>query len=1214
MKSNSLFLLPTLLVLASCAGSQSSDFTRGIGVYPGKLSEYSGPEMVTDNSTYRNLAFRRAAYGSSTYDYNLTAQLATDGKIAAEAPYHLSVVTSDGPVAKRDRERLFDDNTTNIAVKPNEGAFIQFNLHNGAASAESVVFTGSLDCDPDNPTGYEISIEATEDGRTWELLKEFKGAGLPGLERNDRHQGPVGGGSQNVSVEAGLKAPTPTPSAAQMTPEMRAYMLQRARQMRRTRGFEYSADIPEGRKYTSFRMRMSSATVTNWSVQEANFVNDGKEVSVLPSYGFDSAWMSDGGSNEWLYVDLGANAKFDKVCLYWNERPFSGIIESSDDGQTWTKIAELPLNEGAKDEISVNGSGRYVRLSSLEANAAGHIVLSEIEVFGRGGVKPEAQPQAPADGNRLYLSRGNWRLERSSEVSASGEQISTAGFASDSWMIATVPGTVAASYFNAGAIADIRYDDDQLQISEAYFYSDFWYRDEFEIPAEFAGSELVLNFDGINWKADIWFNGAFVGHIDGAFRRGKFDVTKLAKAGTNALAVKIIKNDHPGIIKEQTRQYTDTNGGVLGADNPTMHATVGWDWIPTVRGRNIGIYNDVYLSAYKGGVSIDDVYVETDLPLPSTEYAELKPLVTLTNHSSAEKSVELKLNYGDVTLEGKAVLAAGETKDVEVPAVRMDKPNLWWPKGYGDPYLYDVLTQATVDSVVSDTKAQKMGVREMSYTTDGGILDMFINGRRLIGNGGNWGYPEIYNNYRAREYDIAVALHADMNFTMIRNWVGMTPDQEFFEACDRHGVTVWQDFWLANPVDGPNPYDDPMFLTTAADFIRSIRNHPSLAIYIGRNEGNPPAFIDEGLTKLVEELHPGMYYYPNSASGMVSGGGPYRALAVEEYFGATRGNDRFHSERGMPNVMTYESMSRMLRKENQWPQTSVWGIHDYTLENAQSAATFNQMINTAFGEPKDLKQFTQWAQWINYNGYRAIFESRGANRKGVQLWMSHSCWPSMVWQTYDYYFEPTAAYFGSKKGSAPIRIQWNPVTMNVEVVNNNASDQAGLTAYAAIVNYDGKIIFENSAPLDSKDDTTTPVFPLSFDMAELSDAYYIKLKLSQGETLLADNFYWEGKEKGNYKQLLQLPLVEPELKTKFTCENGEWKAVATVKNTAETPALMLRLKVEGARSGASILPVFYEDNFFSLLPGETKTVTISFKNADTAGEKPVIRMEGFNIK
>ncbi|MBQ8574383.1 MAG: hypothetical protein IJ450_05970 [Bacteroidales bacterium] len=491
---------------------------------------------------------------------------------------------------------------------------------------------------------------------------------------------------------------------------------------------------------------------------------------------------------------------------------------------------------------------------------------------------------------------------------------------------------------------------------------------------------------------------------------------------------------------------------------------------------------------------------------------------------------------------------------------------------------------------------------------------MFINGRRLIANGGNWGFPEINLNYRAREYDIAVAYHADMNFTMIRNWVGMTGDEEFYEACDRHGVMIWQDFWLANPYDGPDPFNESMFAANAVDYVRKIRNHPSIGLYCGRNEGNPPQTLDDELRRLVAELHPGLHYISNSASGPVSGHGPYRALPVNEYFAAERGKDRLHSERGMPNVMTYESMSRMLSDEHQWPQNSVWGIHDYTLENAQSCATFNKMLDTAFGEASDLKEFTEWAQWINYNGYRAMYESRSWNRKGLIIWMSHSCWPSMVWQTYDYYFEPTAAYFGAKKASAPIRIQWNPVSGQVEVVNNNAMDQSGLRAEAMIVNYDGKVVCRTSADLDSKEDTTVPVFGLAFDSPELSDVYYIKLRLTQGDRLLADNFYCLGKEDGNLHQLHSLPLTSVEADTSIRKDGDRWTATVRLENSTDIPALMIRLKLYGKKTGERILPAFYSDNYIALMPGEEKEITISFKDEDTRGERPDVEISGFNLK
>lgn len=1198
-------IIPFILLagLIGCNGNSSDDYTRGIGEYPGKVCDYDGPETV-EGGEYRNLALNRAAYQSSSYDYNLTSQLITDGLLTEEMPYHIEVYADGAEVPKRDRERLFDDNTTNLSLEGGKATDITIVLNGGTADADRLVVNGTANCDVNGKKGWKASIEASVNGQDWESIASFKGNGLPG--ETMMRAGNQGGGSQNVAVSAGLKNQKP-----KITPEMREWM----RRMEGRRNFSYEADIPAGKEYNYFRINLDAPAVQNWTVAEVDFMKGDAESTPLPSHRFNSAWMSATAAQEWVYVDLGADADFDKIKLYWVNRPSSGSVETSDDARQWKKIADLPAEAGCNEEIAVKGSGRYVRVSMDGTADGGRVVLSEMEVYGTGGVRLVAQKQRPAKDGKMYLSRGNWKISREPQANADAEEISKVGFDDNAWIPATVPGTVAGSYFNAGAIADIRYDDDQLCISESWFNSDFWYRNEFDVPEEFDGKTVLLNFDGINWKADVYVNGNKAGRIEGSFIRGQFDISDLIKTGErNALAVRIFCNENPGIIKEQNREFTDVNGGDLGGDNPTFHATIGWDWIPTVRGRNIGIWNDVYMSAHDGGVTVDDVFFDTDLPLPEASYADIHPVITLTNHNDEVKAGRIEVKYGPLGFGQDVELAAGETADVEMATVRFDNPELWWPNGYGEQHLYDVEVSFTSDGKTSDVKKVKSGVREMSYSVENNILDIFVNGRRFIGNGGNWGYPEIYNNYRGREYDIAVAYHADMNFTMIRNWVGMTGDEEFYEACDRHGVMIWQDFWLANPVDGPNPFDEEMFVKNATDYVRKIRNHPSIGLYCGRNEGNPPASLNEKLDGIVRDIHPGLHYIPHSAEGTVSGYGPYRALPVKEYFAAERGKDRLHSERGMPNVMPYESMKRMLSEENRWPQNSVWGMHDYTLKNAQSCATVNQMVETAFGEASDLKEFTEWAQWVNYNGYRAMYESRSWNRKGLIIWMSHSCWPSMVWQTYDYYFEPTAAYFGAKKASAPIRIQWNPVSENVEVVNNNAMDRTSLTAEAMIRNVDGKVVYRTSAELDSKEDTTTPVFGLSFDQPELTDVYFIQLLLKQEGKVVADNVYCLGKEEGNLKQLHELPEAEVDMKSEFRKEGDGWKCTASLKNTGDVPAVMMRLKVYGKKTGESILPTFYSDNYFTLMPGEEKVVVMTFRKEDTRGEKPALALSAFNIR
>jgi len=262
---------------------------------------------------------------------------------------------------------------------------------------------------------------------------------------------------------------------------------------------------------------------------------------------------------------------------------------------------------------------------------------------------------------------------------------------------------------------------------------------------------------------------------------------------------------------------------------------------------------------------------------------------------------------------------------------------------------------------------------------------------------------------------------------MIRNWVGRPATTKFFDACDKYGIVVWEDFWLANPVDGPNPNDNDMFLKNSRDFILRIRNHPSIGLYCGRNEGNPPQPINDGLIAQLDALHPGMRYIPSSNMGTVSGGGPYRVLPPKQYF-QIRATTKLHSELGMPNVVTFDSLKQMMPEEAMWPQGDVWGIHDFTRTGAQGASTWLEMIEKNYGGASNAADWVELSQFIDYDGYRAMFEAQGKNRMGLLLWMSHPCWPSFVWQTYDYYFDTSAGYFGSKKGSEPLHIQWNPLT------------------------------------------------------------------------------------------------------------------------------------------------------------------------------------------
>ena len=1188
------------LVLWGCSGTgatadksfeRSDYYTRGIGQYPGNPEEDFSPSLAPDHSTYRNIALLRSAFASSSHDYNLVAQLATDGLVSDKQPQYLNLSTPEGDVPRREREWMIDEGPYSRNTFTGGDTYFQFTLANYSKAAGKLSLVGTVVYDDKvSKGGYEIICQGSNDGQNWTEIGKLSGSGLPG---------------KALSYRVPVTDPNKQTDQTTTMP---------VRKLNETITFDKEV------AYSAYRVLLKMAGAHDWVFTEAKFLDRDGLVEMKPSQFFNSAWMSATAGEEWLYVDLGSRSEFDKVNLHWINKAVKGKIQVSDDAKQWKDAAELPGGDGLNDEITLNDKlqARYVRVLMQESANGSRYILREMEVMGKGGLvaRPVASPAVSK--GEMNLSGGNWRLQRASEVNASGEEISTSEFKPENWIVATVPGTVLSSYKNIGAIADPNYADNQLQVSESFFWSNFWYRDEFEVPEGFKQDRLFLNFDGINWKANVYLNGKKLGRIEGAFMRGKFDVTDVVAPGKNVVAVEIIRNNHIGAIKEKNKQSTDFNGGILGADNPTFHATIGWDWIPTVRGRNIGIWNDVFLTS-TGKVTVADPLVTSVLPLPDTTSATLTAEVIVKNHDANTVNGTLEGKVGNITFQKPVSLAAGEEKTVvfdvkDFPQLKMENPRLWWPKGYGAPNLYDANFTFKVGDAVSDAKDFKVGIRQMTFNEDNHILSLFINGRRFIGRGGNWGFGESNLNYRAREYDIAVAYHADMNFTMMRNWVGMIGDKELYEACDRHGIMIWQDFWLANPADGPDPYYPEMFIANAEDYVKRIRSHASIGLYCGRNEGFPPEQIDKALRRIIKEDHPDIHYISSSADDVVSGHGPYRMLPAKEYFTLKTGNDKFHSERGMPNVMTYESMLRTFSPEGIWPQDNQWGMHDYTREGAQGCTSFNEIIAKGYGEPQSAKEFAELAQWVNYDGHRSLFESRSQNRKGLLMWMSHSCWPSMVWQTYDYYFEPTAAYFAIKKASEPLHIQWNPATDEVEVVNYSAGTHKGLTAKVQILNMDASVAWEKEATVDSNEDTTNKCIKLAFP-ANLSKVHFIKMVLTENGKVVSDNFYHRSLEENNYQDLRQLAKVALQSTTTVDKNaDGTWSAVSVIENKTSTPALMIRLNVVGSKDGQQLLPVFYSDNYFSLLPGEKKEVRMSWKDEDTRGNEGKVLITGYNVE
>ena len=1161
--------------LCAVAAPQGNDYTRGIGRYPGAPSEYYAPALswVDNGNKLTNVARHRAAWASSTIDYNLTAHLVTDGICDTAEPIMLKVSTQDGVLPRKEAEWAIDGGIYSKNILMGEKTWLQYD-YSGAMKikAAGVRVAGMMAYNDQLATeGYSIRCEASENGKDWRVVGELKGDKLPGKPLYYKlHSDP------NKQTEESLLP---------------------ARQLDEIIKFK----TPVNTQHLRVVMDMTGAA--HWDVYELQFQNAiGEYVELLPSQQFSSVWMSDGGGEQWIYTDLGKSLPIQQIQLDWLYAPKKGIIQISDDAKTWKKVADIA------DRVNVKATARYVRLLLQEPGEAGCYALREMEVLSNQKQVYTPHALAGTKNGRYELSGGLWQLQRASEVDARGEKIASADYDSRSWVPATVPGTVLASYMNIGAVPDPNYADDVNQISESYFRSNFWYRNEFEVNS-IDGEQQWLNFDGINWKANVYLNGQRLGRIEGAFLRGKFNVTGLLRKGKNYLAVEVECNKYFGAVKEKDRNTTQLNGGLLGADNPTFHATIGWDWITTVRGREVGIWNEVYLTS-TGNVTVSDPYVNTKLAADG-KTASVKPAVFVRNNDNKPVTGTLKGWIGDVKFEKQLTLPANTEQEVSFcphcnKQLTSSDFKLWWPNGYGEPYLYQAGFTFTPDNGQATTINYQAGIREMKYEGLKDSLIMYINGRRFIPLGGNWGFDEHNLLYRSREYDIAVGYHKQMNCTMIRNWVGQIGDEAFYEACDKHGIMVWQDFWLANPADGPDPHDDVLFLSNAQDYLRRIRSHASIGIWVGRNEGFPPEAIDRKLREYVHTLSPGLEFISSSADDGVSGHGPYWALPMKEYF--SRQSGKIHTERGMPNVMNIESLKRTLSPDSLWPQSVQWGMHDYTLLGAQRAREFNGLVEEGLGKANSAEEFTRWAQLINYNGYRGMYESTSKSRAGLLIWMSHACWPSMVWQTYDYYFDPTAAYFGVKKACEPLHIQYNALTDSVEVVNHSAGNVAGITATVSVFDLNGKKVRQQKVRLNSTEDTTKAILKLAKLQAQApSDVWFLRLTLAGKRGVISENEYIMGREENNYRALNTLPKTALQQNVKVTGT----KAVVTLKNTGKSVAPFLRINLKGA-DGEQILPVIYSDNYFTLMPGEQKVVTIEWKAEDGRGQSPVIEVTPIN--
>ncbi len=814
-----------------------------------------------------------------------------------------------------------------------------------------------------------------------------------------------------------------------------------------------------------------------------------------------------------------------------------------------------------------------------------------------------------------------WNLASQVDVKETGEQISASNFAAEKWVTAMVPGTVFGSYVNAGLEPDPNYGDNVWKADKTkYRYKNnikFWYRTEFTAPAEyFQGGRIWLNLDGVNRDANVYLNGTNVGMMKGFFQRGRFDVTTLVKnGGKNSLAV---------LASAPVRGYG--NGA-----SPTFICSDGWDWMPSVPDLNCGIYKDVYLS-HTGDVSLIDPWIRT--ALPKLNEADLSVQVELVNASSAPVIGELvgEINPGKITFARAVTLKPNETQTIalsaaDTPALHIANPKLWWPNGYGDPNLYTCKLEFHAGKAVSDQKNVTFGIKKYTYVMKDDWLTFYINGTPLFLKGGSWGMAEYMLRCKAGDYDTRVRFHKEMNFNAIRNWMGMTPDAAFYDACDKYGIMVWDELWLNSR--GGNP-EIPVYLANVVEKVKQFRNHPSIAFWCAMNENEPKPEVNEPLAEIIKKYDGGdRQYQPNSRADGLSGSGPWGLAGnPKAYFqgipgGGARKKQFFglRSEIGMPTFTSFDSFKKFMPKESWWPQNEMWSKHYFgrMAGNAHSE-TYISALGNSYGEATNIEDWCLKAQLLNLESMKALYEGfvnrAGVDASGVLIWMSQSAYPSFVWQTYDYYYDTTGAYWGAKTACEPIHIYWNCSDDRVRVANTSGKTMEGLKADLRIYNMDGMEQSHQTAAVSATCGAVADCFKLT-PPADLSPTHFLKLHLTdQTGKVVSENFYWRGTTQLDYFGLsslkpVNLTVTEPKSEV---LANGMTKMSVDITNPAGsgTVAFAIRPKPVKPSTGEQVLPVFMNDGYFSLIPGETKRIIMEYNPLNAGGEMPKVAVEYWN--
>jgi exo-1,4-beta-D-glucosaminidase len=886
-----------------------------------------------------------------------------------------------------------------------------------------------------------------------------------------------------------------------------------------------------------------------------------------------------------------------------------------------------------------------------------------------------------------------WFLQSSEKAKGGGEAISQPGFRIDGWYPAVVPSTVMGILVENNVYRDIFVGENLKDIPTKPFEVSWWYRREFVVPPGAGTRHVRLEFDGINYRANVWLNGKKVAGEDtiyGAFRRFFVDVTGTAKPGDkNVLAVEVFP----------PRKGDFTIGFV--------------DWNPKTADNSMGLWREVRVRAL-GDVAVNHPFVMTKLDLETLKEARLTVTAELENLSADKITGTLEGRIGNVDFKQELTLEPRETRKAVFtpeshPELVFKDPRVWWSHDLGKPELYQLTlafrqkaglgrpgefkipadkaagetgTEAAppdkekgaqekpaappggkqrprgfMVSPFSDLRTVRFGIREVStYFNEQGHRGFKLNGKKVLIRGGGWVDDMFLDNRRPKlEAEVLYAKQMNLNTLRLEGFWGTSED--LYNLCDAQGILLmagwscqweWEDL-VGKPNDDFGCIKDPEDIKLVArywrDQVRWLRNHPSIFVWMEGSDTNPRPELEQEYINILKEddpTRPAVISAKARTSTLtgpsgVKMAGPYDYVPPVYWYMDTEngGAFGFNTETGPgPQVPPLESIKKMIPEKDLWPINPVWYFHCARGEFF-GLKRYNEAMDSRIGPAKDVGEYATKAQFLNYEGMRAMFEAFVANRPkatGIIQWMYNSSWPKLWWQLYDYYLNPNGAFFGARKACEPLHLIYNYGTREVVASNLTLEPAEKLKAVIRVLDFGLKERYAKTVELRLAADEVRKLETLP-ELQGLTTTYFLDLRLFQDKNVLVDaNFYalstkpetldyskneWYVTPVKDYADLTALAGLKPvtlKVKDKFSQGGRLCNFTVELENPSADLAFLVELRVVRDVSEETVLPIFIDDNYITLLPGEKRRIAGFVTTEDLGGEQPVLKVRGWNVK